>query len=111
MMISFANMEEKVIQGLRGGEGEARVKQYADKDNRILKITLAPGASIGMHTHETDSETLLILSGQGTMYRPQGNEPAPTGSFHYCPRGEAHSLKNTGSEPLVLFAVIPTHQQ
>jgi mannose-6-phosphate isomerase-like protein (cupin superfamily) len=109
MLIQFSDCEEKLVHGLRGGQGIARVRQYVDQNNRILQITLAPCASIGMHTHETDSETLMILSGCGTMFDEEGSIPAPTGSVHYCPKGAAHSLRNTGTEDLVLFAVIPTH--
>ena len=38
-----------------------------DKNNKILLGTLEPGASIGLHTHETNSEIIYILSGKGKV--------------------------------------------
>lgn len=111
MKIDLFALEEKLVHNLRGGKGEARIRQYADSNNRILHITLTPGASIGMHIHDTDSETLMILSGYGTMFSDTGSDPAPAGSVHYCPKGSSHSLHNTGTETLTLFAVIPTHPE
>lgn len=109
MKINFNEIPENVVQGLRGGQGEARVKTFSDADNRLMMITLAPGAFIGRHTHEKDSETIYILKGQGTMDSEEGSLPAAPGECHYCARGQWHSLKNTGNEDLVVFAVIPTH--
>jgi quercetin dioxygenase-like cupin family protein len=111
MNIDFSSIEERLIPQPRGGEGTMGSRQFADGDNRLLKARLLPGSRIGFHRHETDSETLLVLSGTGKMVTEQGEEPVRPGSVQYCPRGAAHSLVNDGTEDLVFFAVIPQHAQ
>lgn len=109
MKINFNEISENTVQGLRGGQGEARIRAYADADNRLMMIALAPGAFIGRHTHETDSETIYVLKGRGTVDSQEGSLPVSPGECHYCGRGQWHSLKNTGAEDLLVFAVVPTH--
>ena len=109
MKINFSEIPEKVAVGLRGGQGETRIKSFQDKDNRVLMLTLSPGAVIGKHSHETDSETMYFLSGEGLMESAEGKLPVKPGDCHYCGKGQWHSLHNTGKEDLVCLAVIPTH--
>jgi len=107
--IDFPTLEERLVEGMRGGQGSARMKQFADPDNRVLWIALAPGASIGGHRHETSSETVYVLSGRGTVTTETGEEQVAPGDCHYCPKGAWHSLANTGDGDLEIFAVIPEH--
>lgn len=106
MIIDFNVMEEAVLPSFKGGEKAYNVKMFQDGGNRIMKGRLEPGASIGMHTHETDCEVFFILSGKGTVLLSQGSEPVCAGQAHYCPKGAAHSLVNTGSEDLIFYAVV-----
>ena len=109
MKIDFDQMEGLASNGLRGGKGAALVKSVSDAHNKIMQGRLAPGASIGGHRHEQDSETLYLVSGQGLMHTEQGTEPLSPGQVSYCPPGAWHSLENIGQEELVFFAVIPRH--
>lgn len=109
MIIDFDKMDEKVIPEFRGGEKEARTRMHTDDENKIAKFVLVPGASIGMHTHESNSETVYILSGRGRALYDDGCEEVTAGTCHYCPKGHAHSLINDGEEDLVFFAVIGEH--
>lgn len=109
MNIDFSAIPERLIPQPRGGEGTMGSRQFSDGVNRLLKARLMPGSRIGFHRHETDSETLLVLSGTGKMITEQGEEPVGPGSVQYCPCGAAHSLVNDGAEDLVFFAVIPQH--
>ena len=72
---------------------------------------LEPGSSIGMHTHETNSEMIFILSGTATILYDDITEEILPGQCHYCPMGHAHSMRNEGSEDLIFYAVIPEHIQ
>ena len=109
MLIEFDKMEPQIIPHMRGGEKEVQARMYTDPQNKIMRGRLLPGASIGMHTHETSSEIIYILSGKGKILYDGGCEPLEPGSCHYCPKGHAHSLMNDspeGGEDLRFFAVV-----
>ncbi len=109
MLIDFNAMDEQIIPHMRGGEKEAAMRIYDDGMCKIMRGRLIPGATVGFHTHETDSETIYVLSGTGKILYDDGCEPLSAGSSHYCPRGHAHSLMNCGSEDLIFFAIVPQH--
>ena len=107
MLIDFASIEEKAIPHMRGGEREANMRIYADELGKIMRGRLVPGASIGLHTHETNSEIIYILSGAGRVLYDGTYEAVSAGSCHYCPKGHAHSLINDGEGEMTFFAVVP----
>lgn len=107
MKIDFSAMEETVIPHMMGGEKEVHARMYLDDRCRILKGRLIPGASLGLHTHETSCEIIYILSGTGKVKYDDGEEPLKAGSCHYCPKGHAHSLINDSDGELEFFAVVP----
>ena len=107
MLLDFSVMEETVIPNFMGGEGEIHAKMQVDGLNRILHGILPPGCTIGLHTHETSSEIVYILSGTGKVLYDGRYEPLKAGDCHYCPRGHAQSLINDSDGPLEFFAVVP----
>ena len=107
MKIDFTQIDENVIANFKGGEKETFVKLFCDDSNRILKGRLEPGASIGMHTHETSSETILITAGHGCVIDDGIRIPLSTGDVHYCPKGHSHSLVNDSNGNMEFFAVVP----
>lgn len=108
MLIDFDKMEPQVIPHMRGGEKEARMRMYTDPRNKIMRGRLIPGATIGMHTHETSSEIIYILSGTGKVRVEDGEESLKPGDCHYCPKGRSHALINDSDNgPLEFFAVVP----
>ena len=109
MRIAFDEMDETVIPQFRGGQKETRARMFFDGQNRIMRGVLIPGASIGLHTHETSSEIIYILSGTGKALCDGVYEDLSAGKCHYCPKGHTHSLINDGGEDLVFFAVVPEH--
>ena len=110
MLIDFKFIEEKIIPNMRGGEKEAAMRIYDDGLCKIIRGELIPGATIGLHTHVTDSEIIYILSGNGKILYDDGCETLTAGSCHYCPKGHAHSLMNDSRENLIFFAVVPQHE-
>lgn len=108
MLIDFKNMTANVIKNFKGGEKEAALKIYDDNQNKIICGKLIPGASIGLHTHETDCEIIYILSGKGKVLYDGEYEIVSTGDCHYCPNGHSHSLINDSDDDLIFFAVVPT---
>ena len=98
---------------MKGGEGEAAFAACSGRlDNKIMRSVLAPGASIGLHTHETQLAKSCIfcpapvrccMTGYRSRWLPA--------TCHYCPKGHSHSLVNDGTEDLVTFAVVPEHEK
>ena len=107
MLLDFNKMEETIIPNFKGGEKNTASKMFFDGKNRIMNGRLEPGATIGLHKHETSSEIIFILSGKGKVIFDDGEEPLEAGNCHYCPKGHTHSLVNNSSEDLVFYAVVP----
>lgn len=102
-------------QDVAGGKGTlygqfAFKRDAALKDQAIKEIgwmTLQPGDSIGMHKHETNEDTYIIVSGEGTFKDNDGKEYAvKAGDVTIARKGQSHALTNTGKEPLVFLDVI-----
>ena len=106
MLIDFSKMEEQVIPQFLGGEGTFRTRMRVDELGKIMRAALEPGASIGLHTHETSSEMIYILEGKGKVLYDGEYIPLAAGSCHYCPKGHSHSLINDSDALLTFFAVV-----
>ena len=107
MNIDFDKTELSVIPNFKGGEKELRARTVFDGTNRIMKATLIPGASIGMHTHEDSCEVIFITSGRGSVIMDGEKSPVHAGLCHYCPKGHTHSLINDSDADLDFIAVVP----
>ncbi len=107
MILDFGKMEITRLEHFRGGEKSVQAQMHVDELNRIMRGTLEPGASIGLHTHESNSEIIYILEGDGVVLYDGAYEDIHAGQCHYCPKGHAHSLMNRSQTDLVFFAVVP----
>lgn len=107
MIIDFENMQEKVLENFNGGEKALITKMSVDERNKILYGKLEPGATIGLHTHDTSSEVIYILEGNGKVLYDGEYEEVKAGICHYCPKGHEHSLINDSDADLIFFAVVP----
>lgn len=107
MIIDFKNTEATVIPNFKGGEKYISAKMNFDGMNRILHGVLISGATIGLHTHETNSEIIYILKGKGKVLYDGEYEAVEEGMCHYCPKGHTHSLINDSEADLEFFAVVP----
>lgn len=107
MRIDFDNIEETIIHNFKGGVKETAAKMYYDGLNRIMKGRLIPGASIGMHTHDTSSEIIFVTKGSGSVIYDGETISLKEGDVHYCPKGHTHSLINDSDEDLEFSAVVP----
>ncbi|MBQ3585143.1 MAG: cupin domain-containing protein [Synergistaceae bacterium] len=100
-----------------GGTGEGTLygkfafrREQADINHAIKEsglMTLKPGDSIGLHKHEANEDTYIILAGKGLFVDGEGNEyiVGPE-SVTIAVAGESHSLKNIGTEDLVFIDLI-----
>lgn len=107
MIIDFNCMNENVMHNFNGGEKDALLKISNDGLNKIINGRLEPGASIGLHTHKTNSEIIYILQGCGKVLYDGEYEKVSAGVCHYCPKGHSHSLINDSDADLLFFAVVP----
>ena len=107
MLIKLNEMEEKELKAFYGGEGTLCAKLYTDGQNKILRGRLVPGASVGMHRHETSSEIIFLVAGKAKSICDGEEELLSVGDCHYCPKGSEHCLINAGEEDLIFYAVVP----
>lgn len=102
----------EIKEHMRGGKGHVIMKhllgekELNGKCRIYAEITLEPGCEIGYHEHHNESETYYIISGQG-VYNDNGtNRPVSAGDITFTPDGFGHGLDNTGTENLVLMALV-----
>ena len=98
---------------IRGGHGEVEMRKICEsveelygKGRLFNLMILAPGDSIGEHTHEGDNEIFYFLKGTGT-YNDNGTlVKVSPGDTTICNDGELHGLVNDGDVPLEFIALI-----
>lgn len=85
-------------------------RDQATQDQAIKEIgwmTLNSGASIGLHKHAANEDTYIIISGEGIFTDSDGNEThVKAGDITIARAGQAHALRNDGTEPLCFIDVI-----
>jgi len=106
MLIDYQSVSEQALEAFKGGDGIFYARIIDTPDARFIKGRLLPGASIGYHVHEADSESMYIESGEGNVLYEGEAIVLPTGTAHYCPKGKGHSLRNLSDKPLTFFAVV-----
>jgi len=114
MVIQRKEMKTEEKERMRDGEGNTRLTYLLDgstqKNARLFaEITLNPGSSIGYHQHDTETEYYFIISGTGTVNDDGKEVIVNKGDSVITGNGASHSIKNTGSVPLIFHAVIVTY--
>ena len=114
MVIRRNEMKTEKKERLRDGDGNCHFVYLLDgskeKNARLFaEITLNPGCSIGYHQHDSETEYFFILSGSGTVNDNGKEVQVNQGDSIITGSGASHSIKNTGTAPLVLHAVIVTY--
>ncbi|KIH76274.1 Cupin domain-containing protein [Geoalkalibacter ferrihydriticus] len=66
---------------------------------------LEPGGEIFVHTHEAQSETFYILSGEAVCTMGTEQIPFPSGACGVAPPGVPHGLRNDSRETVTLLAL------
>jgi len=107
MKIDFNEIHETANPNFKGGEKEFNVRMFNDGLNKIMKGRLVPGASIGLHPHECNSEIMFITKGRGYVLYDGEKLAIQAGETHYCPKGHSHSLVNDSGSDLEFSAVVP----
>ncbi len=103
--------EEKVH--MRGGEGTVTITHHAEKAHMkncrlFCEISIPPKGSIGEHDHVNEIEYYYITMGKGIVIDNGIDKEVNPGDIVLTGNGASHSIRNTGSTPLVFTAVIIT---
>ncbi|GAB1484226.1 cupin domain-containing protein [Treponema sp.] len=105
MIVHRSEMKTELKEKMRGGEGITSLVHLVDgasmKNARLLsEITLPPGASIGEHSHENETEYYIILSGTGVVVDDGIEKTVAQGDVVITGNGASHSIMNKGNLPL-----------
>lgn len=111
MLVKPEHMITEFNQNMRGGEGTVEIRHLVPKDKvphgRLMaELTLPVGAGIGEHEHKNETEYYIITSGTGLVIDNGAEVPVKAGEVVVTPNGGSHSIRNTGSVPLKMYAVI-----
>ena len=97
----------------RGGDGTVSFVHLVEgkgavqgNTSLLAEITMPPGTSIGSHPHTEDIEYYIILEGAGMVDDNGTEKPVVKGDVMITGNGEIHSIRNTGTVPLVFQAII-----
>ena len=104
-------MQTSVINNMRGGEKSVNCISIMDngtvKHCRMFnKLTLVPGASIGFHDHNNETEYYWILEGEGIVTEKDGEKVAKAGDVVITGGGASHAIRNASDKDLVFLALI-----
>jgi mannose-6-phosphate isomerase-like protein (cupin superfamily) len=114
MIIHRKEMKVESKEKMRDGTGTAMLVHFVDgsamKNARLLsEVTLPPGASIGEHRHDSETEYYIILEGTGTVDDDGVQKAVGPGDVVVTGDGASHSIAATGSVPLKFIAAIITY--
>ncbi|MDR2019373.1 MAG: cupin domain-containing protein [Treponema sp.] len=114
MVIRRNEMKIEQKEKMRDGEGTVTITHFVDggsmQNARMLaELSLPPKASIGCHQHNNETEYFTFVSGTGVVNDNGREIPVKPGDVMVTGSGASHSVKNTGTETLVIHAVIVTH--
>ena len=112
-MVRTKNEQKVEFKCIRNGNGEAELRlilngadEMYGKGRLFNHMILAPGRSVGDHTHTGDNEIYYFLKGSG-LYNDNGKSVRVfPGDTTVCNDGECHVLVNDGDEPLEFIALI-----
>lgn len=95
------------------GTGEITVRsllngpeEMYEKGRVFCHTTVYPGAAMGYHVHEHESETYYILSGTGRFNDNGTIKTVTAGDVTVTGSGEGHSMEAVGEEPVEMIALI-----
>ena len=110
MKVDFSLIKGEEMLGFKGGKGKVNLRIVEGKGGiKVIRATLYPHSSVGMHRHDDDSETIFIVSGSAKSVCDSEIEYLSAGDCTICPRGCSHTMINDGDEPAEFFAVLPKY--
>jgi mannose-6-phosphate isomerase-like protein (cupin superfamily) len=71
--------------------------------SQIVLMSVPPGESIGLETHEHIDQILVFVEGEGRAFIDGEEHAVGEGDMAFVPAGMKHDFVATGSAPLKLF--------
>lgn len=106
MLIDFEKIAKEEITNFIGGDGTVVFQFFKDERNKIFKVTINPGCSVGFHKHEGSQEIMFLLSGEATVFDDDKTYTLKEGQVTYCPDEHSHGVKNNTDKPVVLICSV-----
>lgn len=100
----FEGRGEITVRDILEGSGE-----MYNKGRVFCHTTVYPGAGLGYHIHESESETYYILSGHGSFNDNGSIVEVGPGDVLFTGDGEGHSIEASHGEPIEMIALILYH--
>ena len=95
---------------MRGGNKYVQFTELSGalpaKSRLFSILRLIPGASIGYHVHEGETELFYFMEGNGRVQDDDGLFDITAGDCMATFSGHGHGVENTGDTDLVLLACI-----
>lgn len=95
------------------GEGEIKVRSLLNapdemygKGRVFAHTTVYPGAAIGYHIHQNESETYYILAGEAKYNDNGAIVKVKAGDVTFAGDGEGHGIEAIGDQPVEMIALI-----
>lgn len=99
-----------IREAMRGGKKHVQLTalsaELPEKMRLFSVITLIPGASIGYHVHENETELFYFMEGCGRVQDDEEFINVCAGDSMATFSGHGHSVENTGDTDLVIVAAI-----
>ena len=110
-MVNYKNdLTIEVREEMRGGKLHAEItklsKELPENVRLFATIRLIPGASIGYHVHENETEMFYFAEGTGIVKDDETEKAVSAGDSMLTLPGHGHAVENNGDKDLVLVAVI-----
>lgn len=112
MLKKKLSREIETRKNMRKGPGEVTVRHYFKPEEvkartrLCAELILPPGAGIGAHDHVDEDEIYIIQKGTGIMTDDGREIRVEAGDAILTGQGASHSIRNTGTEDLVVTAII-----
>jgi mannose-6-phosphate isomerase-like protein (cupin superfamily) len=106
-MLVVNRQEAAVIETPHGSE----IRPLVDRTTAPVELcslaeeVLPAGACVGRHHHLSTEEIYYVLRGRGRMTIDAETREVGAGDAVFIPRGAAHTLENTGAEPMTILLV------
>ena len=95
---------------MRGGKKHVQITDLSamlpGKMRMFSVLTLIPGASIGYHVHEGETEMFYFIEGNGRVQDDDKVYDVSSGDSMATFSGHGHGVENTGDTNLVIAAAI-----
>ena len=86
------------IFGAKKPEGMKSFEHFA-------RITLKPGDTNYLHTHNNAEQVYFVMQGEGTVQVGEESEEVKGGDVIFLPKGIQHGFINTGEKLAIVFLV------